>query len=241
MKSLTPIWFVQEPIDQEHKEYILLDYLKFISKNIDQKNCYNILKEVSRIIKVLNNFKKDKCFKESDIKNLKNRDLSYIKSFNYNLLEKEKKEEILEIIDNSLETLYEYSEIFLEMLKDEESKIKIFRIQSRFSSQETIDIKSGILIIRNMINDKIIPYYWQGSVIMKTAEGNKNICLLKKIPIKNPRYSMNYEYIYHEILDSFSVDKNISPELFVMEIYEDFNEDSEIYKLAKEKFIETIS
>jgi hypothetical protein len=52
---------------------------------------------------------------------------------------------------------------------------------------------------------------------------------------------MNYEYIYHEILDSFSVDKNISPELFVMEIYEDFNEDSEIYKLAKEKFIETIS
>lgn len=241
MKSLTPIWFIQEPIDQEHKEYILLDYLKSISKNIDQKNCYNILKSVSRIIKILNNFKKNQNFTESDIKNLSARDLSYVDKFDYNSLPQNKKDEIIEIIENSLETLYEYSEIFLEMLKDEESKIKIFRVQSRFSSPDSLDVKSGILIIRNMINDRIIPYYWQGSVIMKTAEGNKNICLLKKIPIKNPRYSMNYEFIYHEILDSFSVDKNISPELFVMEIYEDFNEDSEIYKLAKEKFIETIS
>lgn len=241
MKSLTPIWFIQEPIDQEHKEYILLDYLKSISKNIDQKNCYNILKSVSRIIKILNNFKKNQNFTESDIKNLSTKDLSYVDKFDYNSLPQNKKDEIIEIIENSLETLYEYSEIFLEMLKDEESKIKIFRIQSRFSSPDSLDVKSGILIIRNMINDRIIPYYWQGSVIMKTAEGNKNICLLKKIPIKNPRYSMNYEFIYHEILDSFSVDKNISPELFVMEIYEDFNEDSEIYKLAKEKFIETIS
>jgi hypothetical protein len=241
MKNLTPIWFVMEPIDQEHKEYILLDYLKSISKNLDQKNCYNILKSVSRIIKILNNFKKNKNFIAEDLKTINSKDLSYIKGFNFNLISKEKREEIMIIIENSLETLYEYSEIFLEMLKDEESKIKIFRVQSRFSSPDALEVKSGILIIRNMINDKIIPYYWQGSVIMRTSEGNKNICLLKKIPIKNSRYSMNYEYIYHEILDSFSVEKNVSPELFVMEIYEDFDEESEIYKLAKEKFIETIS
>jgi hypothetical protein len=52
---------------------------------------------------------------------------------------------------------------------------------------------------------------------------------------------MNYEYIYHEILDEFSIEKNVSPELFVIEIYEDFDENSDIYKLAKEKFIETIT
>ena len=99
MKSLTPIWFIQEPIDQEHKEYILLDYLKSISKNIDQKNCYNILKSVSRIIKILNNFKKNQNFTESDIKNLSAKDLTYVDKFDYNSLPQNKKDEIIEIIE----------------------------------------------------------------------------------------------------------------------------------------------
>jgi hypothetical protein len=42
-------------------------------------------------------------------------------------------------------------------------------------------------------------------------------------------------------LDEFSKEKRISPELHVIEIYENFDENSEIYKLAKEKFIETIT
>lgn len=165
----------------------------------------------------------------------------YIKNFNFDKLEQEKKESISLIIESSLETLYEYSEIFLNMLKDEESKIKIFKVQSKFNSEKEEPANSGILIIRNMVNDKIIPYYWQGAVTLKTEHGNKQICVLKKIILKNSRYSMNYEFIYHEILDEFSIEKNVSPELFVIEIYEDFDENSDIYKLAKEKFIETIT
>ena len=92
-----------------------------------------------------------------------------------------------------------------------------------------------------MITDKIISYYWQGSVTLKTSEGDKEICVLKKIYLKNQTFSLNYEYIYHEILEEFSKEKRISPELHVIEIYENFDENSEIYKLAKEKFIETIT
>jgi hypothetical protein len=92
-----------------------------------------------------------------------------------------------------------------------------------------------------MVTDDIIAYYWQGSVTLKTTEGNKQICVLKRIHLKNKKYSMNYEFIYHEILEEFSIEKKVSPELYVIEIYENFDENSEIYKLAKEKFIETIS
>ena len=60
----------------------------------------------------------------------------YIKGFNFDKLEHGKKESILLIIESSLETLYEYSEIFLDMLKDEESKIKIFKVQSKFNSEK---------------------------------------------------------------------------------------------------------
>jgi len=241
MKNLSTIWFLKEPIDIEHKEYILLDYLKSISKNINSKNCYPILRAVSKIVKSLNEFKKTNKIGATIMSQLTDEEKKYLKGFNFDKLEHGKKESILLIIESSLETLYEYSEIFLDMLKDEESKIKIFKVQSKFNSEKSEPANSGILIIRNMVNDKIIPYYWQGAVTLKTEHGNKQICVLKKIILKNSRYSMNYEYIYHEILDEFSIEKNVSPELFVIEIYEDFDENSDIYKLAKEKFIETIT
>lgn len=241
MKNLSTIWFLKEPIDIEHKEYVLLDYLKSISKNINSKNCYLILRAVSKIVKSLNEFKKNNEIGTAITSQLTDSEKKYIKNFNFDKLEKEKKESIFLIIESSLETLYEYSEIFLDMLKEEESKIKIFRVQSKFNSEKDEPVNSGILIIRNMVNDKIIPYYWQGAVTLKTETGNKQICVLKKIILKNSRYSMNYEFIYHEILDEFSIEKKVSPELYVIEIYEDFDEDSDIYKLAKEKFIETIT
>lgn len=241
MKNLSPIWFIKEPIDIEHKEYVLLDYLKSISKNINSKNCYPILRAVSKIVKALNEFKKNNKIGSVLISQLSDEEKKYMDSFNFKNLEIQKKDLISSIIESSLEILYEYSEIFLDMLKEEESKIKIFKVKSKFNSEKIEPAKSGILIIRNMVTDKIIPYYWQGSVTLKTDQGSKQICVLKKIILKNSRYSMNYEFIYHEILDEFSIEKNVSPELFVIEIYEDFDENSDIYKLAKEKFIETIT
>jgi hypothetical protein len=241
MKNLSTIWFIKEPIDTEHKEYVLLDYLKSISKNINSKNCYPILRAVSKIVKSLNEFKKNNTIGKTIISQLTEEEREYINNFDFKKLSKEKRDIIESIIESSLETLYEYSEIFLDMLKDEESKIKIFKVQSKFNAEKKEPANSGILIIRNMVTDKIIPYYWQGAVTMKTEHGNKQICVLKRINLKNSRYSMNYEFIYHEILEEFSIEKNVSPELFVIEIYEDFDEDSDIYKLAKEKFIETIT
>jgi hypothetical protein len=241
MKNLSPIWFIKEPIDIEHKEYVLLDYLKSISKNINSKNCYPILRAVSKIVKTLNEFKKNNKIGSALISQLSDEEKKYMEVFNFKSLDIRKKDLISSIIESSLEILYEYSEIFLDMLKEEESKIKIFKVKSKFNSERIEPANSGILIIRNMVTDKIIPYYWQGSVTLKTDHGNKQICVLKKIILKNSRYSMNYEFIYHEILDEFSIEKNVSPELFVIEIYEDFDENSDIYKLAKEKFIETIT
>jgi hypothetical protein len=36
-------------------------------------------------------------------------------------------------------------------------------------------------------------------------------------------------------------DKKITPAFYIIEIYEDFSEKSDILKLAKDKFIETLS
>jgi len=241
MKTISPIWFLKNPIDPEHKEYVLLDYLKSISKNLNSDNCYSILRSVSKIIKVLNDFRQLKKPSEHTLKLVNKEDLKFLMDFRFDRLSTDEQNEIINIIEASLETLYEYSEICLELLKEEESKIKVFKIQSRYNNESEKSVNSGILIIRNMITDDIIAYYWQGAVTLKTSEGNKEICVLKRIHLKNKKYSMNYEFIYHEILEEFSIEKKVSPELYVVEIYENFDENSEIYKLAKEKFIETIS
>jgi hypothetical protein len=236
-KFISPVWFLREPLDAEHKEYILLDYLKEISKNLTKENCYSVLREVSRMVRILNDFRREKKIEDRVKKVLKKEDLDYLENFNFEVLDGESKEILMVIIEDSLQTLYEYSEVCLEILKEEESKIKIFRIQSKFDLEETRE-NSGIVIIRNMVTDKLLNYFFKANVKMETPEGNKEISILKKIHLKNSFFSLNYEYIYHEILSEMKANTKYSPKFYVIEIYENFEENSEIYKLAKEKFIE---
>jgi hypothetical protein len=238
-KSISPIWFLREPIDPEHKEYVLLDYLKEMSKGLNKENCYPIMKEISKIVRILNEFRRDKCVSESIKKSLKKEDREYLDTFSLETLGTEQAETLDLIIEDSLETLYEYSEICLDILKEEESKIKIFRIQSKFDNEDK-KVNSGIVIIRNMVTDKLLNYFFKSNVKMETADGDKEVSILKKIHLKNSFFSLNYEYIYHEILNEINTDSKYSPKFYVVEIYENFEESSEIYKLAKEKFIEHI-
>jgi len=238
-KSISPVWFLKEPLDSEHKEYVLLDYLKETSKDLNKENCYSILREISRIVRILNDFRREKSVDPSVIKSLRKEDKEYVIKFSYEKLDKDRKETLDSIVEDSLQTLYEYSEVCLDILKEEESKIKIFKIQSKFSTPNPIE-NSGIVIIRNMITDKLLNYFFKSNVKMETAEGEKEVSIMKKIHLKNSFFSLNYEYIYHEILSEIKADTKYSPKFYVIEIYENFEENSEIYKLAKEKFIEQI-
>jgi len=240
MKNINPLWFIKDPIDSEHKEYILLDYLKALTKKLNAKTSYSVLKEISRLVKILNDFKETKTIGSSIVKGLKKEDREYLASFDFKSLDKQTASVLEEIVENSLHTLYDYSEVCLEILKEEESKIKIFKVEpdTLIKPEKT---NSGILIIRNMVTDAIEAYKWQGSVILKTQEGDKEVCIMKRIYLKNKMFSINYEYIYHEILEGESSERKKSPELYVIEIYENYNENSEILKIAKEKFIERIS
>jgi hypothetical protein len=240
MKNFNPLWFIQDPIDPEHKEYILLDYLKSLTKKLNPKTSYSVLREISRIVKVLNDFKERKSINPDTLKSMKKDDREYFQNFEFKDLDQDSKSKIEEIIESSLHTLYDYSEVCLEILKEEESKIKIFRVEPETLLHPDRS-NSGILIIRNMVTDSIEAYRWQGSVILKTPDGDKEVCIMKRIPLKNRVFSINYEYIYHEILEESLQEKRKSPDLYVIEIYENYNENSEILKMAKEKFIEKIS
>jgi len=236
---LSPVWFLRDPIDPEYKEYVLLDYLKSISKDIDTENCFPIVRKISKIVKALNDFKETRKISESLLKHLNKEDKEFLNTLYNKSVDLNWLNQVDEIIEKSLNTLYDYSEIFLEMIKEEESKIKIFKINSKYDKKPKEN--SGILIIRNMVTDKILNYFFKGNIRMKMEDEDREIFILKKVHLKNTFFSLNYEYIYHEILQESNINDDPFPGLYVIEIYENFEEESEIYKLAKEKFIEAMS
>jgi hypothetical protein len=239
MGRLSPVWFLESPLDIEHKNYILLDFLKKKSESLDPDKVLDTLKEISSIVKYLSAFKTSRDFPDQIKESItieENQILSKIRGL-------EKEDHILEeidlIIEDSLNLLYDFSEVCMEIIEEEQEKIKIFRIESRFDKLG-LRKKSGILLIRNMFSDKIISYYWKETKI-KTDDIEKDVVVLKKINLSNKKFSISYEYLYHEVLLQIEAENGYSPLLYIVEIDEDFNEKSPIFKMAKERFIQILS
>ena len=157
-----------------------------------------------------------------------------IQTYENSQFSKSEKEELFTIIETSLNILYKYADLGMDLWKNIESRIKAFSL-SRATEDKNRD--RGILIFRNMSTDHLISYWWQSG---KTGKGSKGT-MLKKIPLRNCYYSMSYEFTVHEILDSMDIKGDLGMEVNVMEIYEDFSEESVTLKIAKELFIREIS
>jgi hypothetical protein len=239
MEKLNPIWFLESPLDVEHKSYVLLDFLKNKSQKLDGPAILGSLKEISALVKAMNSFKSDREIPVNLLSGISKESL-----FEYNRMANlpegnEILKEVDEVIASSLDILYEFSEICLEIVKEEEEKIKIFKLESKYDRISGLS-ESGVLLIRNMITERLIPYYWR-ETIMDTEGSKKDVILMKKISLSNKKFSLSYEHIYHEILSEMGTDKNFTPAFYVVEIYENFSEKSDILKLAKDKFIDTLS
>jgi hypothetical protein len=235
MKDIKPTWFIEHPVDQEYKQYILLDFLSTVNKDIADEDIYYPVKRIFSMIKEISSLK---VWIESNFDEIPN-DISknireVIQTYENSQLSKSEKEELFSIIETSLNILYKYADLGMDLWKNIESRIKAFSL-SRATEDKNRD--RGILIFRNMSTDHLISYWWQSG---KTDKGSKGT-MLKKILLRNSYYSMSYEFTVHEILDSMDIKGDLGMEVNVMEIYEDFSEESVTLKIAKELFIREIS
>jgi hypothetical protein len=231
MKDIKTTWFIEYPIDQEYKQYILLDFLSTVNKDIQEEDIYYPIKRIFSMIKELTSVKvwienEVREIPEGSPQNIHNL-LTEFKNKNFSDSELD---EILEIINNSLKILYKYADLGMSLWKNLENRIRSFSLK-RFEKNGSSD--SGILIFRNMSTDNVIIYWWQCG---KTNKGS-DATILKKIPIRNPYFSISYEFIVHEAIESLKIKSTVDPMVNIMEIYEDFKEESVILKVAKEIFI----
>jgi len=234
MKRLSPIWFLKSPIDVEYKYYILLDFLKTVDSEIKSNKVYSPIRRIFSIIKELEYFLKYKSILIMDYSLMDEEDFELLETQPDRNLSEVEKIEINQIIKNSLEILYKYENIGINLWKNIESRIRIFNLQI-----EEIQKDRGITIFRNMKTDEVFSYWWKKTEIKLDKEVKKGI-VLKKIEILNNYYSMSYEYIVHETLDSMGIRNGSKYPCTIIEISEDFNLNSEIFKIAKEKFLQEI-
>ena len=146
----------------------------------------------------------------------------------------EVKDEIRMILENSLKVLYKYADMGINLWKKMEGRIKMYNLDVPDGSQE-----SGITIFRNMSTDEVFPYWWKKTGI-KIGEEVRRGVVLKGISILNSKYSMSYEFILHETLVSMGIQDGSKFPCTIIEISEDFDKSSEIFKIAKERFIQEI-
>ncbi len=229
MKNLSPIWFIKSPIDAEHKYYILLDFLKSVNLEIKEKKICSPTKKVFSLIEDLNHFLNSGSILGGKGE-IKREEEILVASFT-----PEELLEIDQIAKNSLKILYKYADLTIRIRKNIEERIKIFNLGG-----SVIEWDRGITIFRNMSTEEIFSYWWKKTE-MRIGELKKEGVILKRVPILNNRYSMSYEFIAHETLDSMGIRNGSSFPCTIIEISEDFNLNSEIFKIAKEKFIKEIN
>ena len=235
MKDIKPTWFIEHPIDQEYKQYVLLDFLSTVNKDIAEEDIYYPIKRIFSMIKEITSIK---VWIENEFSQIPE-DLplnikKLVEYYEKSEVEDFEKEEIFKIIEMSLNILYKYADLGMELWKNIEGRIKAFSLE-RFGDVKNKD--RGILIFRNMATDNLIAYWWQSG---KNSNGPQGT-LMKRVFLRDSYFSMSYEFIVHEILETMDLDRPVDPAVNIMEIYEDFTEDSVILKIAKELFIREVS
>ena len=136
------------------------------------------------------------------------------------------------IAKSALKILYKYADMGINLWKDMESRIKIYSLEVQDPDKD-----HGITIFRNMSTDEVFTYWWKKTE-MKLGGQTKKGVILKNIHIPNSYYSMSYEFIMHETMVSMGLKNGRKIPCTIIEISEDFNQNSEIFKIAKEKFIQ---
>jgi hypothetical protein len=213
---LSPDWIIQQPIDFEHKKYVLLSFLKKCEEKFSQGEIYPYFIELSLhfanahvLEKEHKIFYTDKVFKSADDELLIN-ELKSIKipdfSPNENL-------ELIKINKFFGLRIYEYFSVAKSMwtLAFESTNLRFKRNKSN------CDLNKGFVIYKNLFNKK--NYIWEYSIENEIKSiDNKcifNLILEIETEIKSPlRTIKKYTTFNQEVVNSLPVIEMFSTQNF---------------------------
>jgi hypothetical protein len=175
MKKLAPYWFLETPIDEEHKRYVLLAYLKGLEKDLKGENKINKLRELNSILRNVKCYEDTGDFFPRTLSEMTESQVGKLRKLETIVLKEEKDEEVKKILDSTKKTIESFLEEHSENIKeiDDLFRVTVNRERKKFFWDR------GYLVIKNHTLDQIRVYLWRFSPI--TIKGEEQIALLMSI------------------------------------------------------------
>lgn len=231
MKNLSPYWFLKDPIDTEHKYYVLMDFLQSVEKDLGDKKYSDQIQKLTRVYNDLKSFSKTQRFTDKTIKSLTQEEIDRIKeisdlnSDNY---------VVDEIVDSSIDLLEEFISKVTPYLEEIEKSLNFKIVNEKILCKDR-----GYVIIRNNKDKKMKIYSWVFSIV-KVDDMEQVGLLLSELLDPLPNYTKSDK----KITDFFNKEiKNFSKYadcFIVVDLEKSKGEDEISFDLIKERSIDFI-
>jgi len=205
MKVLKNYWFLQDPIDVEHKFYVLMDFLQSVEKDLSDKKYNEQIQKIRRIHDDLKTFKDKKNLSDRTLVTMTQTDLEQLKTFQDQVTDKE--DELKVLIDNSIGILDGFLSKINPLLQEINDSIKVHSYDEAKTFKD-----QGFLVLR-IPNKRIFKIYsWMFSFV-KVKQKDQIGILITELLDPLPKYSISDKKImkffqseikiYNPSLDSF--------------------------------------
>jgi hypothetical protein len=184
MTKLKPYWFLEDPLDKEHKYYVLMAFLHWVKKNSKRAGFEKRFKGVLTLRKDLDNFIDNNQFSQKTMGNMTEKD----KDIFYNLLDfnLDRIDSMLDIVENSIETIDKFlddNEILLDKYNS------LVEVDHHCPSSYNV-WNNGYIVIRKENEENLRIYNWFFSTVK--ISGSESVGLLMS-EILEPVCKTTYE------------------------------------------------
>jgi hypothetical protein len=231
MKSLQPYWFLQTPVDAEHKYYVLMDFLQSVEIDLGQKKYSEQIQKITRIYNDIKNFQKTSRLSDKTLRSMTQNEIDRINELT--VLNRNDKE-VDYILEGSLEVLDGFLNKINHYLKEIEKSIK-FKIHN----DDIFTKDRGFVVMRNNKDKKMKIYSWAFSII-KVDDIDQVGLLLSELLDPIPVYTKSDKKIYDFFNKEIEIFSKNAHCFIIVDLEKTKGEDEISFDIIKDKSIEFI-
>jgi hypothetical protein len=231
MKSLQPYWFLQSPIDAEHKYYVLMDFLQSVENDLGQKKYSEQIQKITRVYNDIKNFQKTNRLSDKTLRSMTQNEIDKINELT---ILNQNDEEIDYILDGSLEVLDGFLNKINPYIEEIERSIR-FKIHN----DDIFTKDKGFVIMRNNKDKKMKIYSWAFSII-RIDDIDQVGLLLSELLDPIPMYTKSDKKIYDFFNKEISISSKKSHCFIMVDLEKNKGEEEISFDIIKDKSIEFI-
>lgn len=169
MKNLKPYWFLESPIDTEHKYYMLMAFLVNLKKSFQTKNFVKKFKELLTIKRDLESFDKSTEFSPKTLSKMTEEERDLV----YTILDKnlDNIAEVESVVKNSIQTIEDFLEENSFFYEKYNSLVNVESYCAKYNLWD-----QGFLVIRKNDEEYMKVFTWFFSIVKVGKK--ENVALL---------------------------------------------------------------